>query len=272
MKAPINGQYNGAVQTKGVSGMRRQGPRIVNEQVPVVANKSTTSLNIHSIFATLQGEGPYAGVPCVFVRFAGCNLQCVRCDTAYTGGLGPMGLEDVVTAVHKARGRDQFDLVVITGGEPLLQQALAPFCKLLNLHGYRVQIESNGSLPVPQDLPADPEKVFLLVSPKSHHVAKSSARRADAYKYVMGDEPLGDDGLPNVALEGQPKKGKAEQPPLARPPSDFPADKIYIQTQHDGTDADAFVQDRVRLGRAIETCKRHNYRISLQTHRIMNLP
>src|SRR3954467_9071958 len=55
-------------------------------QTILLVRSDGNSLSIHSIFYTLQGEGPYSGCPAVFMRLAGCNLQCPGCDTDYTSG------------------------------------------------------------------------------------------------------------------------------------------------------------------------------------------
>lgn len=100
------------------------------------------------IFRTVQGEGPSTGVPAVFVRLAECNLRCTWCDTAYTWDWSrhdrakeTMEVDDVVERVRAVAGAAK--TVVVTGGEPLLQQdELAK----LDLEGFRVEIETNGTI------------------------------------------------------------------------------------------------------------------------------
>ncbi len=103
------------------------------------------TLQISEIFASIQGESHWAGYPCVFVRLAGCNLDCAYCDTLYakTGG-EPMALEAVV---ERAVG---FGLktVELTGGEPLHQPAAFELAGRLADRGLRVLVETNGSYPI----------------------------------------------------------------------------------------------------------------------------
>ena len=100
------------------------------------------TLLINEIFHSIQGESSYAGSPCVFVRFTGCNLRCAWCDTTYAFEDGqPMTIGQVIAAVQ------QYDcpLVEITGGEPLLQPAAFPLMTRLCDLGRTVLLETNGS-------------------------------------------------------------------------------------------------------------------------------
>src|SRR5271156_2670792 len=87
-------------------------------------------LEVKNIFPTLQGEGPFTGVPAVFVRLGGCNLACSFCDTDFEG-FRDMPVADIVENVSSAsceRGKRVRQLVVITGGEPL-RQNIVPLCE-----------------------------------------------------------------------------------------------------------------------------------------------
>ena len=148
------------------------------------------------IFAALQCEGASAGRPCVFVRLSRCNLACVWCDTAYTwrftGDARPhtdgttfdraanqVTLDEAdVAARIVALGGDLPDpRLVITGGEPLLQApALARM--IARLPGWRIEVETNGTVAPPPALAVDQWNV----SPKLAHSgnARDLAIRADA--------------------------------------------------------------------------------------------
>jgi organic radical activating enzyme len=108
---------------------------------------------------TLQGEGAHAGRPCVFLRFAACNLACTWCDTdfraegARTLTVAQITDELVARDVHASR------LVIVTGGEPTLQWD-APLAAALRDAGFRVHMESNGTR-----APAAPVD-WLTISPK----------------------------------------------------------------------------------------------------------
>jgi 7-carboxy-7-deazaguanine synthase len=110
------------------------------------ATKDTSdTLQISEIFASIQGESHWAGYPCVFVRLAGCNLDCAYCDTLYakTGGEA-MTLDEVVAKAAS------FGLktVELTGGEPLHQPLALELVKRLADRDFRVLIETNGSYPI----------------------------------------------------------------------------------------------------------------------------
>lgn len=105
------------------------------------------------IFESIQGEGASAGMPSTFVRLAVCNLQCSWCDTAYTwdweryervNQVIQLPADAVVDSVEGRTPRN----VVITGGEPLAQRhALAGLVPALRKRGYRLEVETNGTIP-----------------------------------------------------------------------------------------------------------------------------
>ena len=108
---------------------------------------------ITEIFKSIQGEGTRAGLPCIFVRFTGCNLRCTWCDTAYAfhGGT-KMSAEEVLRRVGEfagrdpsaAQGRPAIPLVELTGGEPLLQEEIYTLAEKLLDAGYTVMVETSG--------------------------------------------------------------------------------------------------------------------------------
>lgn len=135
------------------------------------------SYAVKEIFLTLQGEGGQAGRPAVFCRFSGCNLWsgreqdragavCTFCDTDFVGVDGPGGgrfatADDLARAVEAAwRGGPENRLVVLTGGEPLLQVDEA-LVAALHARGFSIALETNGTLPVP------PGVDWICVSPKA---------------------------------------------------------------------------------------------------------
>lgn len=155
-------------------------------------------LLVVSYFVTLQGEGPYSGLPAVFVRLAKCNLACSFCDTYFDSG-DWMTFDELSTRLDeeiwdRPLSQDQY-VLVITGGEPLLQKALTPFLELQESHGWKaMQIESNGIVQQ-----AIPETVTLVVSPKClekegkavkyFQPGKDMLARADCLKFVMESDP-----------------------------------------------------------------------------------
>jgi 7-carboxy-7-deazaguanine synthase len=105
-------------------------------------------LKISEIFTSIQGESTHAGLLCTFIRLSACNLRCSYCDTQYAYHEGSDLTEnDIVDQVRQAG----IHLVEITGGEPLLQRGVYPLTTRLLDEGYRVLLETNGSMSI-QDL------------------------------------------------------------------------------------------------------------------------
>jgi len=134
--------------------------------------------SVKEIFYTLQGEGGQAGMPAVFCRFAGCNLWsgresdrasavCRFCDTDFVGTDGTLGgkfanaelLADTIAAQWPA-GDAEHRLTVLTGGEPLLQVDPA-LIAALHARGFRIAVESNGTVLAPEGID------WLCISPKA---------------------------------------------------------------------------------------------------------
>lgn len=122
---------------------------------------------INEIFYSIQGEGFHAGTPAVFVRFSGCNLQCPFCDTPHqTGCL--YTATDVIGVVERITPEDP-RLIVLTGGEPLLQVDIDLLHLLLQrfLHCI-VAIETNGTINphVERLVPRERRRLWITCSPK----------------------------------------------------------------------------------------------------------
>ncbi len=139
-------------------------------------------LGIAELFYSIQGEGTWTGVPAVFVRLAGCNLNCRFCDTDYALRAFASAPQ-IVTRVRELGG--DCPTVILTGGEPLAQTATSDLIEALRADGRRVHIESNGSVAV--DLPDD---VWLTVSPKERLHPTMAARANEVKLIVDGRVPL----------------------------------------------------------------------------------
>jgi 7-carboxy-7-deazaguanine synthase len=204
---------------------------------------------VKEIFYTLQGEGMNAGRPAVFCRFAGCNLWsgqekdragavCKFCDTDFVGTDGTQGgkyetAERLADAIEREwRGRDAGRFTVLTGGEPALQ-ADAPFVEALHARGFRVAIETNGTLELPAGLD------WVCVSPKAD--APLKVRRGNELKLVY---------------------------PQSVPPSTYeslPFEHFLLQPM-DGP------QVLENTERAVAYCLQHpKWRLSLQTHKVLGI-
>lgn len=100
------------------------------------------------IFKSIQGESSYAGLPCVFIRLAGCNLGCRWCDTPYArvpDEATELSVEEVLREIPRS---GDCRLVEITGGEPLLQEETKELARRLADKGHTVLIETNGAVPI----------------------------------------------------------------------------------------------------------------------------
>ncbi len=121
------------------------------------------SLVIHEIYASIQGESTFAGLPCTFVRTTGCNLRCVWCDTpqAFHGGTRMARSEVLARALSL-----DTPLVELTGGEPLLQPGVFPLMTELCDAGKTVLVETSGEAEVRR---VDPRvhKIMDLKAPGS---------------------------------------------------------------------------------------------------------
>jgi len=178
------------------------------------------SYAVKEIFLTLQGEGGQAGRPAVFCRFAGCNLWsgreidradavCTFCDTDFVGMDGPGGgrfasPEALAAAVEAAwQGGADDRLVVLTGGEPLLQLD-EPLIAALHGRGFSLALETNGTLPAP------PGVDWVCVSPKAE--AALVQTRGQELKLVYpqaGVDPARFEGLDFERFLLQPMDGPA---------------------------------------------------------------
>ena len=147
-------------------------------------------MKLYEIYTSIQGETQYAGLPCTLVRFAACDLRCSYCDTeyAFTGGQ-EVSVEAIVADVA-ARG---VPLVLLTGGEPLLQQTLPALCAALLERKFEVMIETGGH----RDTSALPAGVVVILDVKTPGSGESDKMlwanlerlgARDAVKFVVTDE------------------------------------------------------------------------------------
>jgi 7-carboxy-7-deazaguanine synthase len=147
-------------------------------------------MRITEIYMSVQGETQYAGLPCTLVRTTGCDLRCTYCDSAFAfHGGRDMGLDEIVAEVDRLGA----PLVLLTGGEPMLQKELPSLAARLLERGYRVMIETSGSQPL-DALPAEVVRIVDVKTPasgESHRMrwdALEGLRPRDAVKFVLADE------------------------------------------------------------------------------------
>ncbi len=120
----------------------------------------TPAVNVCEVFASIQGESTRAGMPCFFIRLAGCNLDCNYCDTAYARRT--RGRRVTVAALAQSFRASRLRLAEVTGGEPLLQPTAPALLRRLGRHG-RVLLETNGSC----DISAVPAEAVVIMDIKT---------------------------------------------------------------------------------------------------------
>ena len=147
-------------------------------------------LNVCEIFFSLQGESSFAGLPCGFIRLAGCNLDCSWCDTRYARLESiPMSLDQIIRKIEAFNCR----LVEITGGEPLLQENTPELAHMLINKGYTVLVETNGSLPIGR-LPETCIRIVDIKGPSSNEKNSFAFENLDhlsdhdEVKFVVGTQ------------------------------------------------------------------------------------
>jgi len=214
-------------------------------------------LNVHEIFPTIQGEGPFAGSPALFIRLAGCNVGrlmnakqgpyavCTSldgtkfpCDTNYSP-------KEVLSVSEIMKELDGEPLAVITGGEPYLQQGIVELIEALQC-STEVQVETSGSRPI------NKRGEFVVCSPK-HGYSAVNDHVIDAWKFVYVDESSEKTILDFVAAHVHyPDKTPIYIQPMVNHPSEVLSTGLYQEP--------------------IEFCMKHGFRLSVQTHKIIGMP
>jgi organic radical activating enzyme len=237
-------------------------------QNPIRAvERNAAQLAVEDIFYTIQGEGPFAGCPALFIRLAGCNLACHFCDTQFeTMADMPGDTAELLGTILNVYPASQRKLVVITGGEPMRQNFSALAAGLLAAGTETIQIETAGTVWQP-DL-ADMIKggsIVLVCSPKTPRVHANIVEYCDHWKYIIRGGEVGTDGLPNVSTQ---KKGVPQI--LYRPWQNralTTAETIWL-SPCDDYDA---VLNKVNQDLARDLCLKHGYRLSLQMHKLVDV-
>lgn len=188
-------------------------------------------LRVNEIFYSLQGEGHFTGTPAVFVRLSGCNLRCPFCDTDHHASVG-MTYSQVVGRVAAFPSRH----VVVTGGEPSMQLTDA-FIDALHAAGCFVQVETNGTLPLP------PSVDWVTCSPKDAPVVLD---RIDELKVVYSEQPM-DGYAPLMAIAAE----------WRLQPCDVPGDPA--------------ASERNLRAAIAYTLANPRWRLSLQTHKLISI-
>lgn len=219
-----------------------------------------TCLNVVEIFKTLQGEGPFTGRPAIFVRLGGCNLRCTFCDTEFDKFERMDVVQEIVPEILRlAQNNVSLSLVVITGGEPLLQDI-----SLLTKR-FVCQIETAGVAP----LKSGPygRNVSVVCSPKTTFVHPTVQEVCQHWKYPVRVGSL-NTGRPVVQTHTKLVKlwfgDDGRKPPGT----------VWLQPITEYSDYDKAVDKTATLANqqyAAAMCIKHGYSLSLQTHKIVDI-
>jgi 7-carboxy-7-deazaguanine synthase len=147
-------------------------------------------MRITEIYASVQGETQYAGLPCTLVRTTGCDLRCTYCDSAFAfHGGRDMSVGEIVDEVVELGT----PLVLLTGGEPMLQREMPALAATLLERGLTVMIETSGAHPL-DALPPEVARIVDVKTPASGEARRMAwpvldrLGRRDAVKFVVADE------------------------------------------------------------------------------------
>jgi len=149
-------------------------------------------MHLIELYKSVQGESSFTGVPCIFVRLAGCNLRCAWCDSEYTfTGGKPFTGDEIVAEIAALQ---PCPLIEFTGGEPMLQaRELLPLMQRLLDAGYTLMMETSGERPL-ADVPKAVHKIVDVKCPGAGSAANSfrmenlaALTPNDEVKFVLSD-------------------------------------------------------------------------------------
>jgi len=147
-------------------------------------------LRVNEIFKSIQGESTYAGCICGIIRLSGCNLRCAYCDTRYAyDEYFPCTVEDICAQMEQYKTR----VLLLTGGEPLLQEECYGLMERLYRSGHTVLLETNGSLDIAR-VPGGVIRILDLKCPasgESHQICWENLEKllpSDEVKFVISDQ------------------------------------------------------------------------------------
>lgn len=227
-------------------------------------------LLVKEVFYTIQGEGPWAGQPAIFARLAGCNLRCFFCDTDFAGGT-KMSVFDLLARIQTIAMQVHCRRIVLTGGEPLLQEGIVQFIDMACRNGLLVQIETAGTV-WPEGLTAtlkdmDASYVTVVVSPKTPVLHREVYDVADAFKYIIrAGEVSTYDGLPTTNTQRE----QGPETVLSRPlvSSILGNAEVYVQPCDEGDP----IKNKANIDETVRVAMKYGYRVSLQMHKMLGVP
>ena len=198
-------------------------------------------MRVNETFVSLQGEGYFTGTPAFFLRLSGCNLRCSFCDTHHQS-YKEMSEEEIVEEASRHKPRH----IVITGGEPALQLTKSLIDKLHEA-GFFIQVETNGTLPLPEGID------WVTCSPKqtlSNSPLKGEDIKIDELKVLF----MGDGSDPEVIISPLLGEGSGV--------------RLFLQPLDTGNAE----RNRIILRDTIAYVMQHpKWSLSLQTHKLLGI-
>ena len=212
---------------------------------------------VHEVFRTIQGEGCDMGEPVTFIRLYGCNLKCEYCDQPQTKK--DRNKTSVTKIIDKVKKLSLSGNVCITGGEPLLQDEVYPLIYELSALGYKVSIETNGSIAIPEYEEKHRAYKYIMdikcpSSGESEHNKFSNLeilQSKDEVKFVIGNRQ--DYEYAKKVIKEYPTRAKLLFSPMF--------DK-YGKTHIGQRLCKWLLEDEVNFG---------NYRVQIQLHKIIGV-
>ena len=221
-----------------------------------------TQLLVNEIFWSIQGEGHFTGTPAVFVRLQGCDVRCPWCDTGYALNVRAEDrLPDNSTQVLTKQGSDPHYTatdadwlvgqllakqspirhLILTGGEPFLQD-IVPLLECLEQEHFTVQVETSGTRPLPDPVPSL-ARTWITLSPK----------------------------LARLPLPENWERASEIKIPVMQP-DDLEVFVPFLERLHNPlVSLQPVSQNREATRLCIELCMKNNWKLSLQTHKFIDL-
>lgn len=211
--------------------------------------KTEKSFGVAEVFYSVQFEGPFTGTPAIFIRLSGCNLCCDFCDTSHSTGV-LKSIIAIIALVESAcpLGVEERPLIVLTGGEPTTQYHLCDLVDTLFSKGYKVQLETNGTIfPKPYN-PETLEKMFIVCSPKKGAPLNLPFMQyVDAFKILVDSETRIED-IVVYAFSGK---------------------MVYLQPiEKDGLSSE---ETKSNIKKTLSFAKQLNLNVSIQIHKMIGV-
>lgn len=226
---------------------------------PESVNRKGALVRISEIYESIQGEGLLTGIPSVFLRTSGCNLRCWFCDTPFASWV-PEGQHRSIEAIVETVGSYRLNHVVLTGGEPMIFNAVEQLAIQLTNMGLHLTIETAGT--IYRNLPCD----LMSISPKLSASAPPASNGAWTVRHNQRREKL--DVVRQLMEHPYQLKfvvdsvgDASEVLEYLERLGEFDSDRVLLMPQ--GVDSRALDHQAEWL---IPWCQKHNFRFCPRSH------